>query len=138
MALERRSADVERGAPPFDKADDARDRRLERHVRADKLGYRELVLKVANESVRIVAEKGRADALVRGGDQDPAERAQANGEADGRAAPAVLIGARAMPSSRGLGVEAARGVVTRVVDRLRYACRFCERARTRTARMAAA
>ena len=76
-------------------------------------------LQILDERVRIVAEHDGADALLGRGDEHAAERGLADGEADDEPFAAAAGGGRGHAEPRGrMRVEAARGIVARVVDRL--------------------
>ena len=100
--LKRRALHVERQVQPegglLDERDDLRDEFFERFVAADQLRLREAILKPLHQRIRIIAQRDRADARLRRRDQDRAERAFADGEADGRARAAARKVAGFMPS----------------------------------------
>ena len=111
---------VEIGARVLDEGDDPGGEPLERLVAADQTRAGELILEVAEQGSRVVAEKDGAYALVARSDENGAERALADGEFDrGIRAARLEIGRRhAEHLGRG-GVEAAIRIETGIVDRRR-------------------
>ena len=77
------------------------------------------MLQVFHQGLRIAAKLDGADALLRRGHENAAERAFAHGKADdlARASPGICAGLEPELRRQRL-VEAARGAVTRIVDRL--------------------
>ena len=73
---------VETEAGIFDEADHLGGELLEGGIAADQPRPRELLLKVAGQTVGVVAEENGAHALVARGDQHQAERAFADRELD--------------------------------------------------------
>jgi hypothetical protein len=78
--LERCTADIEQRccSDPrvVDKPDYLCDELLERTIGADDVGVRQASFEIVGQLLRIVAEEDGADAPLRGGDQDRAERAR--------------------------------------------------------------
>src|SRR5690606_26619540 len=104
--------------------DDLCDEPLELTVAADQVRLRKLVLQLAREHLRIVAEQNGANPAVALRHQDRTERALPDREAD------VGRGAAGTVSARGhaeyvarLFVKAAVRVVSGVVDRFRHRTR---------------
>src|SRR5262249_21510395 len=122
--LERGAADVEREIEALrrrlDEADDLGHEPVEVLVPAEELRLGKAVLQAAHQRLRIVAELDGAHAFARRRDQDRTERALADGKANDVAvtAAAELRRRHSEQTGRG-GIEAAIGVETGAIDRLR-------------------
>ena len=119
--LKGRASNVERQVEPlarrFDKGNDLGGELLEGFVAADQARARELVLQVAPQLLRIVAEQNGADAFFARGDENQAEPALSYGEAYVLPGAAFTeVGRRHAEDLRGIGVEAAIGIEASVID----------------------
>lgn len=82
----------------FDETDDLGYQPLELCISADKNGFREAVLKIARQGVRIITKQDRADSLLAARDEDRTKRTLGNGETNVSAGAAFLKAVGVIPS----------------------------------------
>ena len=92
---------------------------LEPGIPPDQGSFREAILKITRELIRIVAQQDGADTDLAGGDQDGSQRALSEGKAYfGVGTAGAVIGRRHAERLVGALVEAPDGIVPGLIDRL--------------------